>query len=105
MDGHGEAEDAEDDVRLPDDVGEGGRDEVRDGEVEDPVGRRRQAHALGPVLEREHLGAVDPPGGRPAESVDSHENVGARNHTLRGIPVDLPAQVSVAVYRVHRPAV
>ena len=40
VDGHDEAEDAEDDVRLPDDVGEGGCDEVRNGKVEDPVSCR-----------------------------------------------------------------
>lgn len=36
MKGHDEAENAEDDVRFPGDVFEGGREEVGEGEVEGP---------------------------------------------------------------------
>lgn len=46
VDGHGCAEDTEDDVHLPLDVDERGRDEVREGEVEDPVGARGDGDGL-----------------------------------------------------------
>jgi hypothetical protein len=63
MEGHGRAENAEDDVRLPLDVGEGGSDEIGERKVEDPVAGRRETDALGSVFERKDFGGVDP-GGR-----------------------------------------
>lgn len=62
MEGHGRAENAEDDVRLPLDVGEGGRNEIGERKVEDPVAGRGETDALGSVFEREDFGSVDPAG-------------------------------------------
>lgn len=63
MEGHHRAEHAEDDVGLPLDVGEGGSDEVGQGEVEDPVTRGRKTDTLSTVLQGEHFRGVNP-GGR-----------------------------------------
>jgi hypothetical protein len=63
MEGHDRAENAEDDVRLPFDVGEGGSNEIGQRKVEDPVAGRGEADALGSVFEREDFGGIDP-GGR-----------------------------------------
>ena len=63
MEGHHRAEHTEDDVRLPLDVGEGRRDEVRQCEVEDPVASGGQTHAFGAILEGKNFRAVDPCGG------------------------------------------
>lgn len=50
MEGHHAAEHPEDDVGPPLDVVERGRDEVCQGEVEDPVGRGGESDALGSVF-------------------------------------------------------
>jgi hypothetical protein len=63
MEGHDRAENAEDDVRLPLDVGEGGSNEIGQRKVEDPVAGCGEADAFGTVFEREDFGGVDP-GGR-----------------------------------------
>lgn len=60
MECHHRAEHAKDDVCLPLDVGEGGSDEVSQGEVKDPVARGRKADTLSTVLEGEHFGGVNP---------------------------------------------
>lgn len=60
MASHHRAENAEDDVGFPLDVGEGRGDEVSEREVEDPVSGRRNANPFGPVLERENFRAVNP---------------------------------------------
>lgn len=52
VDKHGCAEDAEDNVRLPLDVFEGGRGEVAEGKVEGPVERRRQSISLATDTQR-----------------------------------------------------
>lgn len=68
VDRHGRAEDTEDDVHLPLDVDERGRNKVTQSEVEDPVGRGGDSDSLSADAKREELGRVDPrdrtPGGR-----------------------------------------
>jgi hypothetical protein len=63
MEGHDRAENAEDDVRLPLDVGEGGSNEIGQRKVEDPVAGCGETDAFGAVFEGEDFGGVDP-GGR-----------------------------------------
>lgn len=57
---HHRAEDAEDDVGFPLDIGKGGCDKVSEREVEDPVRGRGDANAFSPVLQGENFRAVDP---------------------------------------------
>ena len=49
MSGHGDTEDAKNEVGLPLDVDESGWSEVAEGEVEDPVGSRGQGYSLAPI--------------------------------------------------------
>lgn len=58
--GHGETEDAENDVRLPGDVREGGSDEEGECEIEDPVRGGGETDTLGTVAEGEDFGGVNP---------------------------------------------
>lgn len=60
---HDGAEHAEDDVRLPLNVGECGRNEECQSEVEDPICCGGETDAFGAVFEGKDFGAVDP-GGR-----------------------------------------
>lgn len=104
---------AEDHVSLPLDIGEGGRDEECQGEVETvrdvsnfasmkrlcnpvvhlrPVGSGRETNADGTVLEREHLGAVDPANRSPCQSVDSDKDVAERNDTFGWCATNFPTK-------------
>ena len=97
VDDAAKAEDAEDDVRAPDDVLERRRHEVGEREVEDPVSRRREADALGAVLQREDLRDVDPRARRPREAVHGDKEIRARDDALRRRPSHLPDDVLVSV--------
>ena len=77
VDGHGEAEDTEDEVRLPLDIFKGGRDEVAQGEVEGPVGRGGERDGLAAHAERVEFGRIDPGDGTPGGGVRGDEEVGA----------------------------
>ena len=66
---HGCAEDAEDDVDFPGDVGEGGRDEVAERKVEGPVGGGAEGVGFAADAEGEQLGRVDPADGAPGDGV------------------------------------
>jgi len=52
VDEHGEVEDAEDDIRLPADVGEGHGGEEAEGRVKGPVARSCQGDSLAPETQR-----------------------------------------------------
>jgi hypothetical protein len=122
MEGHDRAENAEDDVRLPLDVGEGGSNEIGERKVEDPVAGCGKTDAFGAVFEGEDFGGVDP-GGRglgasvsvislngweethPGQTIYANKDIGAGNDALSGCALDLPAQVLVAVDLVDRVAV
>lgn len=60
--GHGETEDAEDEVGLPFDVDEGGWGEVAKCEVKDPVGGCGDGDSFASYAEGEEFGWVDPAG-------------------------------------------
>ena len=77
VDSHGEAEDAEDEVRLPLDVFKGGRDEVAQSEIKGPVGRGGERDGLAAHAERVEFGRVDPGDGAPGGGVGGDEEVGA----------------------------
>ena len=82
MNSHDAAEDSEDNISLPLDVVEGRGNEVRQGEVENPVGRGRDTNTLGSVLQRENLRCVDPSGRSLFLSVrNSGYSMKGRSHT------------------------
>lgn len=89
MDGHGDAEDSEDDVGLPLDVDEGRGNEVSESEVEDPVARGSQSVGLATEVVGEQLWWVDPGDGAPSWGVRGNEEVGAGNDGLRCCTADL----------------
>lgn len=75
------------------------------GKCSRPVGGCGQAHTVGTVPEREHLGAVNPANGCPRETVDTDEDVRHGNDTLGGRTVDGPRQVIHAGLVLDRVAV
>ena len=87
---HGQVEDAEDDVRLPLDVDESGRDEVAEGEVEGPVRRRGERDGLAAHAQRVQFGRVDPGDGAPGRGVRGDEEVGAGDDGFGGGARDGP---------------
>lgn len=91
VDQHGEVKHPEDNVHLPIDVFERGRDEVGQGEVEDPVAGRGQCHGFAPDAVGVQLWRVDPRHRTPCGSVGCHEQVGTSNDGLGRFPGDFPA--------------
>ena len=87
---HGGVEDAEDDVRLPLDVDEGGGHEVAEGEVEGPVGRGGERDGLAAHAQRVEFRRVDPGDGAPGGRVGGDEEVGAGDDGFGGGPADGP---------------
>jgi len=75
VDGHGDTEHAEDDIRTPGDVDEGRRDEVTEGEVESPVARGSQCDGLATKVVREQLRRIDPGDRSPGRSKARNEQV------------------------------
>lgn len=90
-----EAEHAKNDVRAPLDILKCGRDKVRKSEIEDPVGSRGEANALGTILQREDFGDEDPCARSPCQSVKPDKDIAARNNTGGVAPVHLPLDVIV----------
>lgn len=90
-----EAEYAKDDVRAPLDVLKRGRDKVRKSEIEEPVGGRGKANALGTVLQREDFRDEDPCARSPCQPVEPDKDIAARNNTGGVAPVHLPLDVGV----------
>jgi len=98
VDGHGEAEDTENDVGPPLDVGKGWCDEVRKREVENPVCGGRETDTGSAVLEREDFGRVNPTARCPGESVESDKDITDGDDALGSVVVvDLPSKDSVAI--------
>ena len=87
---HREIEHPEDDVRLPLDVDKGGRDEVAEGEIEGPVGRRGQRDGLAPHAQRVQFRRVDPRDGTPGWGEGGDEEVGAGDDGFGGGAGDGP---------------
>ena len=83
-------------VRLPCNVLERRRQEVRQREVEDPVRCRAETDTLGAVLEREDFTAVDPSGWCPGQAVDTGKYVGESDDGLAWGACDRELEVFIA---------
>lgn len=82
VDKHGSAEDTEDDVRLPADIGKSHGGEQTQSSVEGPVTRRGQRHSLTTHTQRVQLRRVHPRHRTPGDGVRGDEEVSRRNETL-----------------------
>ncbi|KAH0358220.1 general substrate transporter, partial [Aureobasidium melanogenum] len=99
VEGHGEAENAEDDLAV---FEQHDAAPTYKSKVEDPVGGSRETNSLSTVLEREDLGTVDPATGSPGKSIEANKDVTDSDDALGcSIVVDLPPEDSVAVDRIH----
>ena len=87
---HREIEHAEDDVRFPLDVHEGGRDEVAQGEIEGPVGGGGERDGFPAHAQRVEFRGVDPGDGAPRWGVRGDEEVGAGDDGFGGGTRDGP---------------
>lgn len=91
MEGHDRAENPKDDVRLPLDVGEGGRHEIGERKVEDPVAGCGETDALCAVFEREDFGGVDPGSGGLGALLVRHS--GQRMEALTHVRPYMPTKI------------
>lgn len=87
---HRQVEHAEDDVRLPLDVDERGRDEVAEGEVEGPVRRGGERDGFAADAQGVEFRRVDPGDRAPAGGVGCDEEVRTSNNSLRRRARNLP---------------
>lgn len=81
---HGEAKDGEEHVRLPRDVGERGRDKVRERKVEGPVARGGQGDGFATDTQGVELRGVRPRDRAPGRGVRGHKEVCAGDDSLGG---------------------
>lgn len=97
MQEHGRAEDTENDVYLPLDVYERRWNEVREREVESPVGRSAEGVGFAADAEREQFGRVHPRHRTPGDRVHRDEEIGAGDDGFGGGTAHDPALLLDAV--------